>query len=214
MARPRSADRQVLSFDEYQKVSPRVRLAARLYATGACRTKQEASTAAGLHKYYLSYLNRNPRVNSIIDRVDEALEEGAVDMSKLMATLGRRAVRNIAQLMEESPTEMIRFKAAVDLADRNPETAKTQKHQFESGLSVTKESAEALARALVEAAQLRQQFPSAANGDFVTVNDAEIKLLGGREEAAGGRVGLSQLEDSSPVPRGEGESRSEDVPSP
>ena len=49
-----------------------------------------------------------------------------------MTELGRKAVQKLAHLMEWSGQEAIQLRAAIDLADRSPETQKVQKHQVES----------------------------------------------------------------------------------
>lgn len=162
-----------------QKLSPRVKLAARLYATGACKTKQEASEAAGLNKNYLTLLNNNPYVSDLIREIDKQIETGVVDMSKVLVMLGRKAVVAIAGTMEDSTVKPeLRFKAAQDLADRSPETSKTQKLAIDSQLTMTPESAQAIAAALVESARLQETYQSAASGDYIKVDTTQgVKLL-------------------------------------
>jgi hypothetical protein len=165
-----------------KSTSPRVRLAARLYASGACKTMGEASVAAGLSKQYLALHRENSEVQGIVQAVDQAIAEGTVDFSKVLATLGRQAVRNIAHLMEDAQSEAIRFKAAQDLADRSPETTKVHKHEISGGLEMSSADAQNIAKALVEAARLKSTFPSAAEGDFITTSNNEIALLGPGEQ--------------------------------
>lgn len=160
-------------------VSPAVRLAARLYATGACKTKKEASAAAGLHPNYLTLLtsNNNPLVNGLIAEIDAKLAEDSLDMSALIVKLGRRAVRNMAALMEDAQSEMIRFKAAQDLADRSPETVKTQHHVVDS-FHASREDVDRMIAALTESSGMAQEFAEAANGDYVRVGSpAQAPLL-------------------------------------
>ena len=154
-------------------------MAARLYATGACKTQKEASAAAGLHPNYLTLLmSENRMVQDFVSRIDREIESDAVDMSKMLVTLGRRGVRNIAQLMENGESEQVRFKAAQDLADRSPETSKIQKHAVAS-FSIEGEDAKAIAAALVESATVSRQFAEVGSGDFVRVDtNAAVGPLG------------------------------------
>lgn len=162
-----------------QSLSPRVKMAAKLYVTGACKTKKEASIAAGLAPNYLTLLRDNPLVNEYINRIEDRIEDGSVDMSKVLVTLGRKAVVGMARMMEsETVKDDIRFKAMQDLADRSPETSKTIKQQMTSDLSMTVESAALLAAALVESARNKENYIQAAQGDYITVDiEKEVKLL-------------------------------------
>lgn len=154
-------------------MSPRVKLATRLYTTGACPTKQAAAEAAGLDPAYFSLIsspkNGSRKLKNFMQEVDDALTEQSVDMSKVLSILGRRAVRNIASLMEDAEGEGTRLRAAQDLADRSPETQKIQKHQVES-FTISGEDAKELAAAMVESARIKDRYMSMAEGDFVTVD--------------------------------------------
>lgn len=143
------------------ELSPRLRMAARYLASGACRTQKEASEAAGLHPNYLTMVKAsgNEKLAAYLAELDSRIEDSTIDMSKILQGLGRRAVRNIANLMETADKEEIRFRAAVDLADRSNETQKTHKHQVEA-ISITSGDITALTVAMLESARERQRYLS------------------------------------------------------
>ena len=155
-------------------ISPRVRLAARLYQSGAVASKREASEAAGLHPSYFSLVSSpnhhlyNPEVTELMDEIDRQIQDKTVDMSAVLQTLGREALSRMRQVMKESKNEAIVVKAAADILDRSPETSKIQKHQVAS-FSVSGDDAKLLAAAMVRSAQAREQFAEVASGDFVRV---------------------------------------------
>lgn len=140
--------------------TPRVRNAVRLYATGAVRSKRAASIAAGLHPQYLTMLTSpnggSEPVKRLMNDIDKMLEDKTVDMSRVMEIVSRRAVGKIAHLMESS-NENVALKAAQDLADRGPDTSKTQKVQVES-FSLGDAAARELAAAMVESAKAREKY--------------------------------------------------------
>lgn len=147
------------------KATPRTRMAARLYATGAARTKAEASSMAGLHRNYLQMLtgkNGSTEVKRIISDTDQLIEDETIATTVILQKLGRKAIGRIAKKME-SDNEHVALKAAIDLADRSPETSKTQKIQVES-FSLDGKDVEALTRAMIEAAEVSQRFSSAKDG--------------------------------------------------
>jgi len=65
-----------------------VRMAIRLYATGACKTKRAASAAAGLHPAYLSMLTNansgSDYAKKMLDDVMDQLDGKTVDMSVIV----------------------------------------------------------------------------------------------------------------------------------
>lgn len=156
--------------------SPRTRLAVRLHAAGI-GTKREVAKALGLHPgtMYLMTMPsiNNPEVRSIQQRIDSMLEDETVEMGKVLRVAGRRAVGKIVHTMEQASSEGLQFKAAQDLADRNPETSKTQKIAVAS-FSLGADDAKELARAMVDAAKVREQFPEPASGDYIKV-DADAR---------------------------------------
>lgn len=147
------------------KPSARVKLAVRLYQTGACRTKKEASIAAGLHPNYLTMLTRqgggSEPVKRLMNDVDDMIADQTVQTSAIIELLGRRAVGKLANLME-SANEGVVFKAAQDLADRSPATSKTQKVQLDS-FSISGQDVKDLAAAMVESARSQQRYMHIAN---------------------------------------------------
>lgn len=174
---PSESTARIQDYVKNMELSPRVKLATRLWVTGACKTQKEAAQAAGIHPMYLSLVKReNPRMTELINQIDREIHDGTIDMSKVLIKLGRRAIRNIAHLSENAEKEDIRFRASVDLADRSPETVKTHKVQAEGEMNLRVEDVAAITRALVEGARLRQQFPEAATGNFIRVEDPSLAL--------------------------------------
>jgi len=155
------------------KPSPRVKLAAQLYATGAAPTKKVASEMAGLHPNYLTMLRDNPAVQDIISGTQTRVSDEAVSASALVQTLAAEAIETIAKIMRSSGSEALKLKAAVDLADRAPETSKVQKHAVAS-FSLNSVDAKDLARALVEAAGVKKEFAHVSQENFVRVQQEAI----------------------------------------
>lgn len=168
---PAQAQRDRQGVRDLDKLSPRVRLAARLYSTGTCKTKKEASTAAGLHPNYLTILSGptsgSELVKRLINDVDAAIHDQSISTSQLLQRLGREAVGRIAQLMD-SDNEHVALKAAVDLADRSPETSKTQKVSVES-FSLDGEDVKSLAAAMVEAAKVSTTYADVGTRGLVEI---------------------------------------------
>ncbi len=159
-------------FAHKTSISPRVRIACRLFSSGAAKTKRQASEMAGLHPQTLSVYRDSPQVRNLVASIDERIEQGILDIAKLRAELGVRALRNIAEVMEDTSLKAeIRLKAAVDLADRSTETSKVIKHEVETSPLLTGKSVDALRAALLESARAREVFAAAAEGNYVTTND-------------------------------------------
>lgn len=161
----------------YVRPSPRVKLAAALYGSGVARTKKEAAQAAGLHPQYLSLLRNNPEVNQIIGEAERAVRFKTEDISTLLQRLGRESLMTIDEIRTDPTAKAeTRLKAAVDLADRSPETAKTQKHQVTS-FSIDGEDAQAIIAALAESQQVQDQYAQEVQGNYVKVDlrDMEAK---------------------------------------
>lgn len=163
----------------YRKPTPRLRLAERLYQSGAVPTKKAAARAAGLNPvtYYAMTMPRvgNEQIHQIGDDIDAAIHDRTINMSKVLALLGRKAVGKLNGLMD-SNSEMIQLKAAQDLADRSPETSKTIKHEVAS-ISLSGQDAKEMAQALVESARSRDKFSHLVDGDFVKVESEQVKDL-------------------------------------
>ncbi len=142
-----------------------VRNALRLYVSGACKTKKDASTAAGLHPNYLTMLtgpNGSEPVKRVMSEMEEALMDRTLDMSHLIEFLGRKALLKIGEL-SESQNERIALDAAKDLLDRSPETQKVQRLQVDS-FTISSHDAQEIARALVESAEGAKEYASAIDG--------------------------------------------------
>ena len=164
-----------LIYDKYREaeLSPRVKMAIRLYESGACKTKAQAADAAGLSRQHMYLMTSacvsNPRARALTEEIDGALTDRTIDMSKVLSLLGRRAVQNINTIMENSESEGLRLRAAQDLADRSPETSKTIKAAV-AHVNITGEDAKELAAALVSSAKVSEKYAHLAEGDFVKVD--------------------------------------------
>lgn len=153
------------------KPSSRVKIAAALYGSGAARTKKEASTMAGLSPQYLSMLTAsgNEAVNQLVSDTQRRVLDHSVDTSTVMIELGRKALATIAGIMEAPTNQVVQLKAAIDLADRSPETSKVAKIAATT-LTLDGEDAQRLAEALVQSAAVRSKFVGVHSGDFVRVD--------------------------------------------
>jgi len=191
-----------------------MKMATRLYSTGAVKTKKDAAEAAGVAPGYFyiesSPKNGNPKVLDFINGIDAEIHSEAVDMTRVLQKLGRRAVRNIAELMERTESESIKLKASQDLADRSMETQKTQRHIVES-FSIGEESGKAIAAALAEAAKVQKEFAHVTEGDFVRVDMSSGAEIYEREQKAR-KVGEKAIGtgDSKSQAGGNGQHPSED----
>lgn len=139
------------------QLTPRVKQALRLWATGIVRNKGEAAKIAGVSPAYLSILTSsgNPHVTEFIESLEKKLGDEAVNMADLVREVGRRAFRNTAYLMEHAAKEDIQFRAAQDLMDRSPELSKIQRHQVES-VHIGAGDLDRLMGAMVETARMRE----------------------------------------------------------
>lgn len=155
-------------------------MAARLWASGAVKSKKAACEAVGLSTTYLSLLSRdavaNPEIVSIIGDVDRAIHDKSITLSAVIALAARRAVEKVNRLID-SNNEHIALKAASDILDRNPETSKTQKLQVAS-FSLEGQDAKDLAAALVRSAEVRERYGAIAEGDFVKIGEGDGKPKG------------------------------------
>lgn len=156
---------------DLDKLSPRVRLAARLYGTAVCKTKKEASIAAGLHPNYLTLLtgaaSGSEKVRNLINDIDTVINDESISTSVLLQKLGRKAIGAIARSME-SDNEHVALKAAIDLADRSPETSKTQKVSLES-FTLDGADVKALAAAMVESAKVASTYRHAGVDGLIEI---------------------------------------------
>ena len=156
------------------KPSPRVKLATRLYTTGICKTKKEASEAAGLHPSYLTMLtgpNGSEPVKSLMNEIDQKIEDKTIETSALIQVLGRKALGKMSQLMEGG-SEGVQFRSAQDLLDRSPETSKTQRIETVA-FSLDGEDAASLAKAMLESAKSDRDYDHVAEHGLMEVDLSE-----------------------------------------
>lgn len=130
----------------------------------------------GIHPTYFSLATspgsqlHKPELTQLMDEVQQQIHDKTVDLSTVIKTVSREALKTQVELMRSTNNEAIKLKATQDFLDRNPETSKVQKHQVES-FSISSEDARALAEAMVRSAALRQMPHSqeASVGDFVRI---------------------------------------------
>ncbi len=162
----------------YIEPSPRMRLAAYLYATGAEKTKKDAALAASVDPVYFGMLtNHSIPMNRLINQTKSMIEDETISMSTVLQRLSRKAVGRIADLMDTSENEGIALKAAQDLADRHPETSRTSKIQVDAGLTIGTADAKALAAALVESATISNSLAHIARDGLVEIDTDKIQPM-------------------------------------
>ena len=146
-------------------------LAIRLYESGIVPTKGKAALAAGLSKasFYIKYRARNkdPRHRAIAERTKAMIEDKIVNMTEHLDKVSAEAIGELRTMMKNSAvSEMIRYKAAVDLADRGPRTSKIMKVQS-TQFSLNGQDVKELASALVAAKEARLSTTDGLSGDCV-----------------------------------------------
>lgn len=155
-----------------KKLTPRVKLAIRLYASGTAKTQSEAAEMAGV-----ALINMNTAINHtdegrrIVSDVDRMVEDQTVSLNAIIQTASRKAAAKMAGLLD-SDNETIVQKAAADLLDRNPESSKNVR-VTSTPFSLDNRDVTALAASIVEAAHVRQAHAKLAAADFVEVNIEE-----------------------------------------
>jgi len=120
--------------------------------------------------------NLNPETRRIIGDVHSMIADETVATSKVLQTLSRKALGKLANLMD-SDNENISFRAAQDLADRGPETQKTQRIQMDS-LTLTGEDAKALAAAMVESSRAHIDYVDVGVHGLIEVDTDKASDLG------------------------------------
>lgn len=126
---------------------------------------------AGINpEWFTTMTNHNDETKRIVNKVDQMLEDETVQTSTLLQALGRAAIKKLHGLMTGSGKEEIQLKAAQDLADRSPETTKIQKHELSVNPQISSEEAKLLAKALIEGAQVHQDYKAITAGDYVKVD--------------------------------------------
>lgn len=164
---------------EKAELSPRIRMALRMYANAAVPTLQAAAEAVGISYVHLTLMAKSPAGQEFMANAHEIISQKAIETNVLIQQLGRRALEVIAGQMEDASSEALRLKAAIDLADRSPETSKIQRHQVES-FTLDGKDAKAIAEALVQGRSVRDQFAHLATENFDkvgTVATAEQMIL-------------------------------------
>lgn len=141
------------------RLSPRIAHATRLYATGAVPTKKAAAEAVGLKPitFYTATSRKigTPLAHALMEDVTTQVHERAIDVGALLARLSVEAIGTIDHIRKNGTTEEIRLKAAVDLADRGPQTSKVQKHQVET-FTLDGKDVEAIRAAMAESVRVRE----------------------------------------------------------
>lgn len=155
-------------------LTPRVRLATRLYNSGLCKTKAEAADKAGLSRSVFYIVSQtDPQVASLAEQVQRELEDETIDAARIVKRLGRKGLGIVAEIADNPLNKAeVRLKAAQDLADRSPETSKVINVNARVETPLSEDQVAALRRGMIEAAALRDKFAKAAEGSFVTVTDA------------------------------------------
>lgn len=155
-------------------LSPRVKLATRLYNSGLAKTKGEAADMAGLARsVFYTVSITDVKVASLATQVQKELEDETIDAAKLIKRLGRRGLGIVAEIAENPLNKSeTRLKAAQDLADRSPETSKIININARVETPLSEDQIATLRRGMIEAAALREKFAEAANGSYITVDDS------------------------------------------
>jgi hypothetical protein len=173
-----------LNARKVEDLSPRVKMALRLYVHGVVPTQREASRLAGLNEAYFSQVINSSAGKQYMKSAHNIIEENAHDTNLLIQKLSHRAIAVIGTLMEDAGKEDVRLRAAQDLADRGPETAKIQKHQVES-FTLSSSDARAIAESMVQAAAVKKTYSHLEKEDFDKVNvDSPVEVIKAEEQLA------------------------------
>jgi len=175
MPPPRNTARKLFPHETRNKaLTPRVKLAIRLYHSGLCKTLKEAALKTGIHPSVIYTLNNHDlQVASLAAQVQKELEDETIDTARIVKRLGRKALGIVAEIAEGTQNPVaVRLKAAQDLADRSPETSKVINVNARVETPLSEEQVATLRRGMIEAAAMRDKFAQAAQGSYVTVSDA------------------------------------------
>lgn len=157
-------------------LNPRVRMALRMYAFGACKTLSEAAEVVGISVAWLSQKKNSPAGQAYMQSAQQILDDKTASTSEIISRLGRRGIEVIAGFVEDTADKKLQLRAAIDLADRAPETSKVQKIQMES-FTLAGKDAKAIAEALVAGKSVNDQFSHLREGNFDKVEDARTPLM-------------------------------------
>lgn len=170
-----------------KKLSPAAKLALRA-TTLAAMSNKAAGEMSGISGEYISQIKQSTPGREYIRELENKLDEKTLDTTALLEKLGHEAIHRIGGLMRWSEDEAIVLRASQDLADRTPRTQKTHRHHVEA-FTLSGKDAQALATAMVEAAELKDKFIGAVNGDYVRI---PVEVAGGS-----GAKGLLEAETGS-----------------
>lgn len=167
----------------HPNVPPRTKLALKLYVSGAVRTQAEAAAVAGVTQATVSNARRSVEGRAYENTFDAQVQERSVSLSAVIAKLSEKALSVMEEQIDNGSTEDVRFKAAKDILDRNPETSKTNKVQVES-FTLAGRDVQALATALAEGRRAHELDETVAKGDFIRVEEISDRppLLGVPDE--------------------------------
>lgn len=157
-------------------------MALSLYVSGAVRTQREAAEIAGVTQATVSNARRSIAGKAFEENFDTQVTERAMSLSAVIAKLSEKALAVMEEQIDNGSSEEVKFKAAKDILDRNPETSKTNKVQIES-FSLSGRDAKELAAALTEGRQLQELDKEVSSGDYVRIEEVPERppLIGGTE---------------------------------
>lgn len=119
--------------------------------------------------------NHNEETKRLVNDLDQRIEDESVEMSGLLRTLGREALVRVRELSKQSEDLNVAVRAAIDLADRSPETAKIQKIQDVTP-RIGRDEAKLLASVLVEAARVNQRFKDEVKDGLVRIEATSVVI--------------------------------------
>jgi len=157
-------------------------MALKLYVSGAVRTQREAGQIAGVTASTVSNARRSVAGRKFEESFDSGVTERAMSLSAVIAKLSEKALNVMEEQITNGSTEEVKFKAAKDILDRNPETSKTNKIQMEA-FTLSGRDAKEIAAALTEGRLLQAMDAEVAEGDFVKVDEVPQRpsITGGTE---------------------------------
>ena len=155
-------------------IPPRTKMALKLYVSGAVRTQREAAEIAGVTQATVSNARRSLNGKAYEESFDSQVMERAVSLSAVIAKLSEKALNVMEEQILHGTTEEVKFKAAKDILDRNPETSKTNKIQVES-FTLSGRDAKELAAALAEGRMASHLDAEVSSGDFVKIEEVPVR---------------------------------------
>ena len=161
---------------EKADLNPRVKMALRMYAFGACKTLTEAAEVCDLSVGYLSLKKNSPAGEAYMQSAQQILDDKTASTSEILNRLGRRGLEVIGQFVEDPADKKLQLRAAIDLADRAPETSKVQKVQVES-FTLAGRDAKALAEALVAGRSVQEEYAHLREGNLDMVTESKEPLM-------------------------------------